>query len=329
MIVLSSVLFVIALVWFALPSLRAVMQVLTRPAPDRPATLVDVAARHLAPERPEWAQAMLAEIGHVRGAGARWRFALGCAQVVLFSPHTVDRSRQMLRSAVMVGVLGTALTAVYGTTRSVDKSFEMNASVWVTLMVVLMVYSGLTLALTQATTRWAVVARRLGLVGGVAVGILLLLLNSPASPFGNLTMRAGPTSNPFGGVTPLLVSLVVAVAAAWLTRNARAGVEAALWTGMVGSLVFCVGLMTLTYSATAWFTSDPVTLASWAYSWSSLHYPEYQQHYRDVGTYLIRENADTAFVSLLFGPAVSITFGLVGGPLGSVLRRLRTTAGAV
>jgi hypothetical protein len=38
----------------------------------------------------------------------------------------------------------------------------------------------------------------------------------------------------------MLVSLVAAVAAAWLTRNARAGVEAALWTGMVGSLVFAL-----------------------------------------------------------------------------------------
>ena len=88
MIVVSSVVFLIALVWFALPSIRAAVQVLSRPAPDRPATLVAAAARHLAAERPEWAQAMLAEIGHVHGAGARWLFALGCAQVALFSPHT-------------------------------------------------------------------------------------------------------------------------------------------------------------------------------------------------------------------------------------------------
>jgi len=328
-IVLSGVIFLIALVWFALPSIRAAVQVLCRPAPDRPATLVAAAARELAAERPEWAQAMLAEIGHIHGAGARWLFALGCAQVVLSSPYTADRSRPMLRGAVMVGVLGTALTAVYGTTRSVDKSFEMSASVWVTLVVVLLIYSGLTLTLTQATTRKAFVARRFGLAGGVAVGLLLLLLNSPASPFGNLTMRSGPTSNPFGAVTPLLVSLGVAVAAGWLARDARAGVEAALWTGMVGSLVFCLGLMSLTYSATAWFTNDPVTLASWAYSWSPLHYPEYQQHHLDVATYLIRENAETAFIFLLFGPAVSITFGLLGGPLGSVLRRLRPTAGGL
>ncbi len=159
--------------------------------------------------------------------------------------------------------------------------------------------------------------------------MLLLLLNSPASFFGNLTMRAAPTSNPFGGVTPLLVSLVAAVAAPWFTRNARAGVEAALWTGMVGSLVFCVGLMSLTYSATAWFTSDPMTVASWMYSWSPLQYAEYRQHFPDTTIYLIRENADTAFVCLLFGPAVSITLGLLGDPLGSVLRRLRPTTGVV
>jgi hypothetical protein len=87
--------------------------------------------------------------------------------------------------------------------------------------------------------------------------------------------------------------------------------------------------MSLTYSATAWFTSDPMTVASWMYSWSPLHYAEYQQHYPDITTYPIRENADTAFVCPLFGPAVSITFGLLGGPLGSVLRRLRPTTGVV
>jgi hypothetical protein len=85
-ILVSSVLFLIALLWFALPTIRAAVQVLSRPAPDRPATLVAAAARHMAAERPEWGQAMLAEIGHVRGAGARWWFALGCAQVALFLP---------------------------------------------------------------------------------------------------------------------------------------------------------------------------------------------------------------------------------------------------
>jgi hypothetical protein len=191
-----------------------------------------------------------------------------------------------------------------------------------------MVYSGLTLALTQASTREALVARRFGLVGGVAVGMLLLLLNSPASPFGSLTMRAAPTSNPFGGVTPLLVSVVAAVAEAWLTRNVRAGVETALWTGMVGSPVFCVGLMSLTYSATAWFTSDPMTVASWMYSWSPLHTRSTSSTIR-TSRPISSERTRTPHSSACFGPAVSITFGLLGSPLGSVLRRLWPTTGVV
>ena len=71
--------------------------------------------------------------------------------------------------------------------------------------------------------------------------------------------------------------------------------------------------MSLTYSATARFTAIR-DVGQLGYSWSPLYYAEYERHYPDITTYLIRENADTAFVCLLFGPAVSITFGLLGDP---------------
>jgi hypothetical protein len=186
--------------------------------------------------------------------------------------------------------------------------------------VVLSAYVGIALARSRATNAQAVAARRLGLAGGVFVGGFMVLVNSPGNPFGNQNLVADPGRNPLLGVLPLVGALGVAAVVAWSTRDMRAGVEAALWTGLLASLIFCVGLMSLTYAAPDWFTRDPMTVASWAYSWTPEHYSEYGQHYVDVATFVVHENGESAFASLLFGPAISLVLGAVGAMLGAAAR---------
>jgi hypothetical protein len=71
----AVVVFAGALIWLCAVVFRAARPLLTRSTSDRPAALVAFAARCLAAERPEWGQAMLAEIGAIEGASARWRLA--------------------------------------------------------------------------------------------------------------------------------------------------------------------------------------------------------------------------------------------------------------
>ena len=54
---------------------------------DAPARLLARAVRFLPPGCAEWGQAMLAELAHIDGRRARWRFALGCIRVALLPPR--------------------------------------------------------------------------------------------------------------------------------------------------------------------------------------------------------------------------------------------------
>src|ERR1700760_1586389 len=56
------------------------------PAEDTPLRLMRWAAGLLTPQRAEWSQAMLGELGHIEGWTRRMRFALGCAGAALVLP---------------------------------------------------------------------------------------------------------------------------------------------------------------------------------------------------------------------------------------------------
>src|SRR5437764_275950 len=56
------------------------------PAEDAPLRLMRWAIGLLAPQRAEWGQAMLGELGHIEGVIPRMRFALGCVGAALVLP---------------------------------------------------------------------------------------------------------------------------------------------------------------------------------------------------------------------------------------------------
>ena len=56
------------------------------PTEDAPLRLLRWSVGLLAPQRAEWGQAMLGELGHLHGPARRWRFALGCTGAALVLP---------------------------------------------------------------------------------------------------------------------------------------------------------------------------------------------------------------------------------------------------
>ena len=56
---------------------------MVNPMRDLPARLVAAVVRWMPAQRREWGSAMAAELAHVEGTAARWRFAAGCIRVAL------------------------------------------------------------------------------------------------------------------------------------------------------------------------------------------------------------------------------------------------------
>jgi hypothetical protein len=54
---------------------------------DPPARLLATAVASLPADRADWGAAMTAELDQVRGRGARWWFAAGCARTAMFPPR--------------------------------------------------------------------------------------------------------------------------------------------------------------------------------------------------------------------------------------------------
>jgi len=221
-----------------------------------------------------------------------------------------------LRTVVALAGLACLLAALYASTQAPERSIQMDAHDWQTLGVLLVSYGLVTVALSRSRAPAARSAHQVALIAGLGLGLLMVVGSSPASPIGNLNMGGGPTVSPLGYATPLCGCLVIAAAVAWWHRQTSVGVTASVLTALVAGLVFCAGLLTVTYAATSWLTADPATIASWQVTWSARHYGEYRHHYDDIATYLIRENGDSAGTCLLIGPLLGLVFGIVGATLG-------------
>ena len=152
MIVGSGVFFFVALVWMLLPVSRALWHVLIHPHPDRPAALVEVAAQHLGRTRPEWAQAMLAEIHHIQGTTHRWRFAIDCGLVAIWPPGASSRADRALRAVVVAGAAGCILVALYATSRPANLGIDMDAKKWMALTLVLVIYALVVFVMSRLTS---------------------------------------------------------------------------------------------------------------------------------------------------------------------------------
>ena len=100
-------------------AMHALRQLRSSHGSDRTAALLVLVTRGLPPEHGDWREAMRNEYSHVRGRGARRRFALGCARAAALirlralvgwpAPGTANS-----RAFVFVGIAAALCLATYG-----------------------------------------------------------------------------------------------------------------------------------------------------------------------------------------------------------------------
>jgi hypothetical protein len=276
------------------------------PAPgayiDGPAWLLAAAVRALPGERRDWGAAMIAELAQVQGAGARWWFAAGCARVALFPPRAPRRrlgqAGPLATAAGLTGVAGCIALLAHLLVNHPSAAAAMDLG---TAMVFAAVMAGglwLTLSPPRALTGSP-------LARGLAVGAALILAAGlvPASrlSLGNallIEMGAGP----YLMFAPVLINMLASAAAARLGRSFGAGVEAAVWTTVIGTLALFV-------------VSVPEAL-HWHRTAARLFFDG--ERYNPVG-----RNVGAFVACLVMLPLWSLPFGVIGARLGAARSRLR------
>jgi hypothetical protein len=235
----------------------------------------------------------------------------GCAWLALLRSRTAVTARagpgRILRAVLLTGVAGGVGVVLYGVVRYPGAVGDPWAPVLILLSVVLAAtltgYTWMALVPRQAATSHLVVARRHGLVGGLVVGGLPV---------------AGSAAAEFGYGKPLtgwswLAAAVVAVAGGALagrsSGDARVGLEAGLWTGLVGALVLLVVGMSATYAAAAAGRLIP-TDASTIRAFQASGLP-------DLTTYVVGDHLGGSIMLLVWIPLLSVAFGALGGALGA------------
>jgi len=190
----------------------------------------------------------------------------------------------------------------YGLVRYPGLQSESN--VWGALIVflaILLTYTLLAVFLSRGASPRSVAARRYGLTGGLAVGVAWLLGIAPPSALKGWVFL------------PLLIALLgpagVAALAGNRTRDSRAGILAALWSGLVGGLTVFIVWVTVTYS-NAGGPYDPGLVSDFRKSGA-----------HDLVTYAVSDNLGSGLVLLLMIPTVALALGTICARLRAPIRR--------
>jgi hypothetical protein len=258
---------------------------------DGPARAVAAAAAALPAGRREWGAAMAAELAHVPGRAARWRFAAGCLRTALFPargagvPVLATGAIAALAVAgagfgvgaavpalqafavtfvALAGAMATVAVARSGRLRRVvpGPGVAVAGLAGVAACVAALAYalvehpeatavlatSGtVVLAVAFAAAAWLVLAPPPGLAshrvarwagaGGAALLVLGFLRTTRLAVEGD----ASPLS--WVVLAPPAIFPLATMAAALAARSFRAGVQAAIWTALLGApLVFAIGV---------------------------------------------------------------------------------------
>ena len=128
------------------------------PSGDAPLRLLGWAVSLLSPQRAEWGQAMLGELGHLDGRLRRLRFALGCAGAALVLPPW---GRAAAGLWAMIGLTAASFTLFAGLTAG----YRLGVGDWIALAVVGIICVGYLLGASVLLRRPGVALP--GLLGGV------------------------------------------------------------------------------------------------------------------------------------------------------------------
>lgn len=214
---------------------------------DRAAALLAVAVRRLPPGFEAWGCAMQAELAHIGGRGAKWRFAAGCAwaAILIRSRTTITRpapGAAATRGIVATGIVAALALSAYGLATYPD--LRTSANVWPAIavfLVVLLAYAVAALVLSSSgkTNAHPGLVRRYGVVGGLVVGCAWILILSPTPLLKDWV--AAPLA------VAMLGPVVIGALAGRATRDTRAARSAAFLSGIVGGLAVFAVWVTLTY----------------------------------------------------------------------------------
>jgi hypothetical protein len=138
------------------------------PTEDAPLRLMRWAVGLLSPQRADWGQAMLGELGHLDGRIRRWRFTLGCVVAALLLPPW---ARAAAGGWVMIAVAATSV----GLYASVAAHYRLAGGDWVAVAILTVFVAGCLLGASALVRRPGVAVP--GLVGGVFVALVWLTLS--------------------------------------------------------------------------------------------------------------------------------------------------------
>jgi hypothetical protein len=207
---------------------------------DAQAWLLGAAVAMLPADRGEWGVAMTAELAQVEDRAARWRFALGCAWAALFPPRGHGTPLTTLAAAGIAGVGACIAATGYVLVQYPIGALHFTPGSAIYLAAVLIGCLRLALVPPRALTTDRL-AQRIGIGSAVALGGGLLLASE-------LGLRQVPVFDagiaPYVYLVPPAMIFVGSAAAAALGGSRSAGVQAAVWAAVFGSLViFAVALL--------------------------------------------------------------------------------------
>src|ERR1043166_1511669 len=138
------------------------------PAEDAPLRLMRWVIGRLAPQRAEWGQAMLGELGHIEGRIQRMRFALGCAGAALVLPPW-GRAAAGLWATI---ALAAASLGIY---TGMAVAYQFGIGGWIAITVDLLICVSLLLGASALLRRPGIALP--GLLGGLVVTVVTLALS--------------------------------------------------------------------------------------------------------------------------------------------------------
>ena len=138
------------------------------PTEDAPTRLLRWAAGLLSPQRAEWGQAMLGELGHLDGRLRRMRFALGCvAAALVLPPWGRAAAGVWTMIALAVGAVG-----LYG---GMAVHYRLGGGDWIAAGILTVFVIGILLGASALLRRPGVAIP--GLLGGVFIALAWLTLS--------------------------------------------------------------------------------------------------------------------------------------------------------
>jgi len=138
------------------------------PTEDAPLRLTRWAIGLLGPQRAEWGQAMLGELGHIKGRVQRMRFALGCVAAALVLPPWG-------RVAAGVWAMIALAAGSVGLYASVAVHYRLAGGDWIAGGILTVFVTGVLLGGISLVRRPGVAIP--GLLGGLIVGLVWLALS--------------------------------------------------------------------------------------------------------------------------------------------------------